>query len=395
VPPGSRISPAALPASPGPPPSAAVARSRLLVISNGHGEDSIAAEIIRRLPPGIAAEAYPVLGPGSAYEGVCKLVGPRHSVPSEGHRTRFSLLRDTLAGLGIRAALHFLRTDGRHYDAILVVGDLVGVLYCWLSGRKVRIYLDVYKSGHDNRYSRGELFVLRRAAGLVLTRDAILADQLKAARVNARFAGNALMDTLVSGPYDALQRRRSARAIAVLPGSRKSAVDNFKVQLAALRRVPGIEGMDVFAALARGGDAEDLRAASGMRLSRSTGIDGDLGTLTDGRVTIQLSTGSLGAVLAASDVVLGQAGTANLQAIGVGKPVVSFLAAGTTARRAKRNADLAGDSRLFLPRDPAALATALTGLLYDDADRTRRGAIGRERMGPPGAIAAIIEELTP
>jgi hypothetical protein len=54
---------------------------------------------------------------------------------------------------------------------------------------------------------------------------------------------------------------------------------------------------------------------------------------------------------------------------------------------------LAGDARLFVERDPEAMAAALAHLLADEADRLRRGAIGRERMGPPGAIAAIIEEL--
>jgi uncharacterized protein (TIGR03492 family) len=382
--------------SPIPPVSAtpAVKPRRLLVVSNGMGEDSIAAEIIRRLPPSIAAHAYPLLGDGRAFAGVCDIVGPRSYPPSEGHRTRFSLFRDALAGLGIRKARTFMHHEAKAYDDILVVGDMVGVLLCWLSGRRARIYLDVYKSGHDNAYSRGELFVLRRTARLVLSRDVMLADRLKTARVNARFAGNAMMDTLATGPYDAAQRRHSAKAIAVLPGSRTARIDNFKVQLEALRRVPGIEGMDVFAVLARGGDAEDLRAATGLRLSRSTGIDGDLGTLSDGRVTIQLSTGSLGAVIAATDVVLGQAGTANLQALGMGRPVVSFLAPETTARRARRNADFAGESRVVVDRDPAALASALSKLLYDDEDRARRGAIGRERMGPPGAIAAIIAELT-
>jgi uncharacterized protein (TIGR03492 family) len=373
--------------------AAADRQQRLLVISNGHGEDSIAVEIVRRLPATIAASAYPMLGEGRAYAGVCPIVGPRSFPPSEGHRTRFSLLRDIAAGLGIRKALSFARRDAAKYNDVLVVGDMTGVLLCWVARRKVRIYLDVYKSGYDNRYSGPEIALLRRAAELVLTRDEILASQLRAGGVNARYAGNVLMDTLVTGPYDAALRRRGTKAIAVLPGSRLTYVDNFKVQLEALRLVPGIENMDVFMALARGGSTDDLAAVTGMSVEPGTGRDGDLGTLSDGRVRIQVASGSLGSVLAASDVVLGQAGTANLQALGLGKPVVSFLAEGTTPRRAKRNANFAGDSRLFEPRDPAALAAALERLLADDTERQRRGAVGSERMGRPGAIAAIIDEL--
>lgn len=367
--------------------------NKLLIISNGHGEDSIAAEIVRRLPRTVEVNAYPTLGDGRAYEGVCPIVGPRRNLPSEGHRLRGSLIRDILAGLGIGPALTFMRKEARKYDAILVVGDMLGVVMSWFARRRVRIYLDVYKSGYDNAYSRSELFILRHTADLVLTRDPILAQQLTAARVKARFAGNAIMDTVPSGKFDPQWHRRHMHAIAVLPGSRASLRDNFRVQLDALRRVPGIEGTDVFAVLARPGDAADLAEASGLRFIPSK-LEGALGTLGDGRVTLQLSTGSLGPVIAASDIVLGQGGTANLQAMGLGRPVVSFHAEGSTDRRMARNEALAGDARIFTPRDPDAMAHEIARLLADPADRMRRGNIGRERMGPPGAIAAIIEELT-
>ncbi|MGV3492094.1 MAG: hypothetical protein ACO1OG_12325 [Devosia sp.] len=367
---------------------------RLLIISNGHGEDSIAAEIARRLPKSIDIAAYPTLGEGKAYHGVCPLVGPRRHLPSEGQRRRGSLLRDAIAGFGIGPAMAFMRGEAKSYDAILVVGDLLGVVMCWWSVNRARIYLDVYKSGYANQYSAIERWLLQRSTDLVLTRDPILAEQLESSRINARFAGNVMMDTIVTGAYDAQAHRRNAKAIAVLPGSRAAMKDNFTLQLDALRRVPGIEGIDVFAVLARAADAADLNGIGGTRLAPGNGRDGDLGTLSDGRVAIHLSTGSLGAVLAASDLVLGQGGTANLQSLGLGKPVVSFLAEDARETRRRRIAALTGDSRIVTDRTPEALAAELARLIADDADRKRRGALGRDRIGPPGAIPAIIEELT-
>lgn len=358
---------------------------RLLVVSNGHGEDSIAAEIIRRLPANIAADAYPTLGEGGAFSGVCTIVGPRRTLPSEGHRQSGSLARDALAGFGIGPAMRFMRSEAKKYDGILVIGDMLGIVMCWLSGNRASIYLDVYKAGYGNRYSAVERWLLRGAADLVLNRDDVLAGQLRRAGINARFAGSAMMDTLVTGPFDAAGRRRHATAIAILPGSRADKAENFKLQLAALRLLPDIGSIDLFMPLARGEDATDLAAATGLRLK------GD--TLTDNALVIKWATGSLGAILAASDIVLGQAGTANQQAIGLGKPVVSFVSPMTTARRYRRDREFFGDSTIFAIPSPEDIAKALAELIADPADRARRGAIGRERMGPPGAIDAIIAVL--
>ena len=364
---------------------------RVLLISNGHGEDSIGADLVRRLPGTIACEAYPTLGAGRAYEGVCAVVGPRRFLPSEGLRRRGTLLKDARAGFGIGAALRFMRRDARRYNAIVVVGDMLGVIMCWLSGRRVRVYLDVYKSGYANRYSALERYVLRRTCDLVLTRDERLAEQLRDAGVPAGFAGNAMMDTLVTGQFDARGRRRHAKAIAILPGSRKSCVQNFALQVAALRQVPDVADIDLFAVLATGADVAEMAAASGLAfIGEGEGPD-SLGTLAGDGLTIHLAKGSLGAVIEACDIVLGQAGTANLQAIGMGRPVVSFLAEGARPARVRRVAAMLGESRITVGPDAAVLGAAIARLLADDADRARRGAIGRERIGGGGAFAALAE----
>ena len=120
--------------------------NKLLIISNGHGEDSIAAEIVRRLPKTIEVNAYPTLGDGRAYEGVCPIVGPRRHLPSEGHRLRGSLIRDALAGFGIGPAVGFTvaklfaitcgavlyLTDRYRWVAILTVVYVVFAVVPWV-----------------------------------------------------------------------------------------------------------------------------------------------------------------------------------------------------------------------------------------------------------------------
>ena len=90
--------------------------TKMLIISNGHGEDAIAAEIVRRLPETIEVSAYPFIGEGRAYAGVCPIVGPRAQVASEGWRNvRHSVARDVRGGaLGIiKPALSFMRAARR------------------------------------------------------------------------------------------------------------------------------------------------------------------------------------------------------------------------------------------------------------------------------------------
>src|SRR5690606_32620613 len=131
-------------------------RPRFLVISNGHGEDAIAAQLAARLAGDVMVEAYPMIGSGNAYAGVCPVVGPRASLASEGWRNVKGSLRRDLAsgGLGtIPPALRFLRRVRGKYDKVIVVGDMVGVLACLATGHRNLFYIDVYKTGAARLYS--------------------------------------------------------------------------------------------------------------------------------------------------------------------------------------------------------------------------------------------------
>ncbi|MDB5474185.1 MAG: hypothetical protein JWP99_1488, partial [Devosia sp.] len=55
---------------------------------------------------------------------------------------------------------------------------------------------------------------------------------------------------------------------------------------------------------------------------------------------------------------------------------------------------LFGEARIVVPAEAPALGSALRRLLEDGEERRRRGAIGRQRIGGPGAVEAIIAALT-
>jgi uncharacterized protein (TIGR03492 family) len=371
-------------------------RRRLLFISNGIGEDSIGAEIIRRLPGELQAEAYPTLGPGRHYEGVCPIVGPRAQLASEGSRIRRGTVASDIATGGLATippGLAFMRRASKAYDHVVVIGDFIGVLGCWLSGIRGITYLDVYKTGCGRPYAAPERWIIARTCRRVFSRSQTLADSLAADGIDARAAGNVMMDTITSTDYDAAARRRRPLAAALLPGSREQTADNLALQVAALRLVPEELLPDLFLGLAGGVDPAGLAGAAGMVWTPSAAGGADAGSLSDGRLTIHLARGGAGNIVAAADLVLSQAGTATIQALGMARPVVTFVRSGDRRKRFEEENRLFGEARLLVEADAAALAAAIGRLLADPAELARLGAAGHQRIGGPGAIDAIIASL--
>lgn len=371
---------------------------RLIVISNGIGEDSVGAEIVKRLPPDVSADAYPTLGDGRYYRGVCPVVGPRATLPSEGSRiNRGTLVSDVAAGglATIAPAIAFLRRARAAYDRILVVGDFIGVGACWLAGVRGIVYLDVYKTGHGRLYSLPERLVIRRTCRTVFVRSPRLAAQLKPLGVDARAAGNIMMDTIPVGDYDAGRRRLRLQAVTLLPGSREAITANFALQIEAITLLPDDLRPDVFVAVADGIEPEALAQAAGLFFHPpATHEISDLGRLSGRGLHVHMARGALRPLVEASDLVLSQAGTATIQSLGLGRPVITFVRESDRAKRFVEENRLFGESRQTVPADAAAVADAAGRLLANPAERQRRGEIGALRIGGPGVIDEIIAALT-
>jgi uncharacterized protein (TIGR03492 family) len=95
----------------------------------------------------------------------------------------------------------------------------------------------------------------------------------------------------------------------------------------------------------------------------------------------------------ASDLVLSQAGTATIQSLGLGVPAITFTRRTDRMKRFLEENRLFGEARLLVPDTAPDLAAAIERLLADPLEMARLGAIGHERIGGPGAIAAIIDSL--
>lgn len=365
-----------------------VAARRLLFITNGYGEDSVGAEIVKRLPPSLVADAYPTLGPGKAYAGISPVVGPRAHLASEGSRVaKGTVARDiATGGLGtLLPGLKFMRSVSDAYDHVVVIGDFVGVLGCWLAGIRGITYLDVYKTGYGRPYSGLERRIIAKTCRRVFNRSPQLAATLRAIGVDALAAGNVMMDTITTGDYAAGLRRSLLRAVTLLPGSREQTAENFATQAAALRLIPEDERPDIFLALAGSASLDDLGRAANLR------VEGDR---LVGDLTLHTARGAMRNMVEASDLVLSQAGTATIQSLGLGVPAVTFTRKTDRMKRFFEENRLFGGARLLSTDDPADLARTTLRLLRDPAELQRLGKIGRERIGGPGVIEKIIAAIS-
>src|SRR5690606_11534942 len=106
---------------------------KVLIISNGHGEDSLGVLFARELS-GLAheaqAEAFPIVGLGDAYrQAGIPVVGVQKVMPSGGfvRQSPTPFLRDTRAGfLNLaRTQIKALRSIADQYDWAVAMGDIV------------------------------------------------------------------------------------------------------------------------------------------------------------------------------------------------------------------------------------------------------------------------------
>lgn len=204
---------------------------KLLCISNGHGEDVIALRVLtplRKIYPGLTLAALPITGAGDAYcSAELPVIGPVQVLPSGGflNRDPKQLARDIRQGLVslTRSQLSVLKAWAKTGDMVLAVGDIVPLLFAYLSGLPYA-FVGTAKSEYWLRDERGKLpaiqpfphslwaklegwsgsvylpwerwLMSRDRCQAVFVRDSLTAQQLQRLGVSAYCAGNPMMDGL-------------------------------------------------------------------------------------------------------------------------------------------------------------------------------------------------------
>lgn len=365
-------------------------RPSVLIVSNGHGEDAVGAALAGRLAASADVSAYPLVGLGESYRSI-RLLEPRREFPSGGFVLRAGW-RTLVADLGRGALRHWraqrrtLAYQQKQHAVVVAIGDT----YClWMAGRTrtPAIFVATAKSVYNEPYWALERMVMRDLARVVFVRDPLTASGLAAQRISARYVGNPLMDTIqLSG--QPLPSNGGVPTVTLLPGSRDDAYANVAVLLRLVARASRQLTIRWLCAIAPTVEVSRIHAAA-----RAEGWMAIGELLQLGAVEVVL-TPAFGEALHAADVVVGLAGTANEQAAGLAKPVVAFPGPGSqfTSRFLALQKRLLGEA-LAEATSWEDASNVVLRLLASSEERQRRGQVGRARMGPSGAIAAIAQEI--
>ena len=412
------------------------ALNRLLVLSNGHGEDLIAQRVLhalRQRRPDLIVRVLPLVGLGEAFAddeatGHLQRFGPQLQLPSGGfsNQSLRGLTRDLAAGLPLLSwrQLQLVHCWAREGDPVLAVGDLLPLLLAWSGGGRFGFIgtpksdctwaspgppgwrpsplADAYHRCKGSEWDPWEWMVMgSRRCRLVAVRDRLTAQGLRRHGVPALAPGNPMMDGFPQAPLPAWLQGQ--RRLILLAGSRlPEALANARRLLGCLALWQPPEATVVLVASGSTPGAETwagLLGAAGftpMPLSAEAAAIGANASWERGRWQLLLGQHSFSRWASWAELGLATAGTATEQLAGLGVPSLSLPGPGPQFKAgfARRQSRLLGGA--VRPCHGAEqLVWQLQELLDDPAERARRGAWGRRRMGPAGGsarLAALVEQ---
>jgi len=378
---------------------------KIIFLSNGFGEDIIGKAIIEaliNLNNQIPLAVLPLVGKGVVYQDLpIEMLEPRALLPSGGMLPEHPshIVNDLKAGLIglVNQQLKTLKKNRAQTQMGIAVGDMMPVLFSALGLKKPTFFVGTAKSNYVAPYSGVERWIMKNLCRKVFVRDRQTSEDLEKDHINSSWPGNVMMDALEYQNLD-LPIAPEDEAIALIPGSRKGALENFSTMLktADLLEKNITVPIHFLLALAQALEPEPFIKAArsqGWELQPIPSSPYRLAELKKHQMTIYLLKNSFGDILQSAKLVLGQGGTANEQAVGLGKPVVAFALEGEQSWYRKRQKGLLGDSLTVVEPLPEKIAGKILELKHHPELYLKMGDIGKERMGPPGGAKNIAEEI--
>ena len=399
----------------------------LLIICNGHGEDLIAQEIVKKLlslKRIKKIEVLPLVGNGHIFDSISSdsfsKIGTQIYLPSGGfsNQSLKGLFRDLRVGLLENLFSNWLLVNKKHKDnyKIIAIGDLLPLYFAWSSkcifgfiGTPKSDYTwssgpgkaisDFYHKLKGSEWDPWELFLMSsQKCKFVIVRDALTANNLNLKNINAKYFGNPMMDFIKEKNLDHKDIESFQKLIMLIGSRSPEAFDNLEMFLSSLSTIDLPFKTLVFVPLSSNIDVnivEDFFFK--YKFSKEINGEYNLGEesiWTKNNIIFLIGQNTFDDWANLSQVGLANAGTATEQIAGLGVPSLSLPGRGPqfTKKFANRQQRLLGGS-VRVCCNNKILKKKLIDLLLDEKKRKKQAIIGLERMGPKGASKKIVEYI--
>ena len=200
---------------------------KILILSNGHGEDLSGSLIAKQFVKiGYSVSAMPIVGKGNHYKKEkIKIIGKTKEFSTGG--IGYNSLKGRLTEIFGGEIFYFLKRlyltykIRKNYDYFFVVGDIVPVFFAWICKKDFFTYLVAYSSHYEGKLKLpwpSKFFLLSPNAKKIYTRDSLTANDLTLQlKKKVSFLGNPFMDKFFSKNKEL---KNSAFSIGLFPGSR-------------------------------------------------------------------------------------------------------------------------------------------------------------------------------
>ena len=390
---------------------------KLLILSNGHGEDKIAVRIIEQLQivtNQLELVALPIVGQGYAYKKLnIAIAGRVQQMPSGGfiYMGGHPLWQDLRGGL-IRLTIEqieLVRQWSNSGGTVLAVGDIVPLLYAWLSKANYA-FVGTAKSEYYLRDETGWLsqtswlekkfgsvyqpcdrwLMSRDRCKAVFPRDSLTTEILQQWAIPAYDLGNPMMD----GLKEIQTKDSSLLNILLLSGSRMpEALRNWQQILTAVSAtIKTIESKQLkfssaIAPVLNLTPFIEYAVTQGWQLTTESS---QTATFSQSNSTLSLERENYQQLLQQADIAIAMAGTATEEFVGLGKPAIIMPGTGPqfTYAFAEAQSRLLGCSILMV-ENPSQVGDAIAQVI-DNPQQLQQIAInGKRRMGESGAARRI------
>ena len=311
--------------------------SRILLLSNGHGEDLSGSLIAKQLVnSGYSVEALPIVGKGIHYEKEkIKIIGKTKEFTTGGigYNSFKGRLNEIFGGeiIYVLKRLYLTYKIRKKYNYFFVVGDIVPVFFAWVCKKDFFTYLVAYSSHYEGKLKLpwpSKFFLISKKAKKIYTRDFLTANDLTSQlKKTVSFFGNPYMDKYF---FRGKELKKSDFSIGLFPGSRfPEILNNFVLILEVLEALSDFSyfqkiefNFAIVNALSSSKIREIFENRKWVYLEKIN--EKNLLKFQYKSLTVNLYWNTFDEILLKSRLCISMAGTAAEQAIGLGKPVIQI-----------------------------------------------------------------------